>query len=108
MGIGWLNGSMGAQDGTVTTKAAPAPGVLSTVSVPPWPCVTMSCERLKPSPVPEPVGFVVKNGSKIFSRTSSGMPGPLSATRISTCPCSRRVVTVTFGAYLPFCEAACA
>jgi hypothetical protein len=30
----------------------------------------------KPKPVPCPVGFVVKNGLKIFSRMSSGMPLP--------------------------------
>ena len=34
--------------------------------------------------LPLPVGFVVKNGSKILSRISSGTPGPLSETRIST------------------------
>ena len=32
----------------------------------------------RPSPVPSPAGFVVKNGLNIFSFTSGGMPGPLS------------------------------
>ena len=38
----------------------------------------------RPSPVPSPAGFVVKNGSNIFSFTSGGMPVPLSRIRIST------------------------
>ena len=40
------------------------------------------------SPSPEPCGLVVKNGLKILSTTSAGIPGPLSVT--STCtigPC---------------------
>jgi hypothetical protein len=39
---------------------------------------------LKPSPVPWPVGLVVKNGSKIRSTTSGGMPVPVSLIAIST------------------------
>ena len=58
--------------GSVITNVAPSPSVLSTVSVPPWPCVTMSYESDRPSPVPVPVGFVVKNGSKIFSWIAAG------------------------------------
>src|SRR5450631_1828101 len=38
----------------------------------------------RPSPVPSPTGFVVKNGLNIFSLTSSGMPVPLSRILIST------------------------
>ncbi len=36
-------------------------------------------------PVPRPIGLVVKNGSKIFERTSGGIPHPSSAssTRIN-------------------------
>lgn len=38
----------------------------------------------RPSPVPSPVGLVVKKGLNIFSRTSGGIPLPLSRIRIST------------------------
>ena len=37
------------------------------------------------SPNPVPIGFVVTKGSKIRSRISSGIPGPLSDTAISSC-----------------------
>jgi hypothetical protein len=37
----------------------------------------------KPSPVPSPAGFVVKNGLNIFSFTSGGIPVPLSRILIS-------------------------
>ena len=47
-----------------------------------------------PRPVPcEPL--VVKNGSKILSRTSSGMPTPVSLTRSSTRPSALRVSSVS-------------
>ncbi len=43
------------------------------------PCSLNICrERL--SPIPEPCGFVVKNGIKIRSKTSGKIPGPLSIT----------------------------
>ena len=32
------------------------------------------------SPIPSPLGFVVKNGSNMLAATSAGMPGPLSST----------------------------
>src|ERR1700730_10756265 len=38
----------------------------------------------RPSPVPSPAGFVVKNGLNSFSLTSGGMPVPLSRILIST------------------------
>src|SRR5262249_1158561 len=38
----------------------------------------------RPSPVPSPAGLVVKNGSKIFARFSSGMPLPVSSTSAAT------------------------
>ena len=38
----------------------------------------------RPSPVPSPVGFVVKNGLNSFSFTSGDMPVPLSRILIST------------------------
>ena len=37
-----------------------------------------------PRPVPLPISLVVKNGSKIFSISSGGMPWPVSRTSIST------------------------
>ena len=43
---------------------------------------TIRHARSSPSPVPSPNGLVVKNGVKIRSTMSSGMPGPSS--QIST------------------------
>ena len=37
-----------------------------------------------PSPVPSPIGLVVKNGSNTRARVSASMPLPLSCTLIST------------------------
>ena len=51
----------------------------------------------RPSPVPWPVGLVVKNGLKMRSRTSGGMPLPLSRIRTSTVSPRLRVVTVSVG-----------
>ena len=45
--------------------------------------------------LPAPVGFVVKNGSKILSFTGGGIPVPLSCTAIVTVPFSCRVRTET-------------
>src|SRR5580765_4648259 len=39
----------------------------------------------RPSPVPLPNSLVVKNGSKILSITSAGMPLPVSSTVSRTC-----------------------
>ena len=36
----------------------------------------------RPSPVPSPAGFVVKNGLNSFPFTSDGMPVPLSTLRV--------------------------
>src|SRR5438094_371593 len=44
----------------------------------------MPIQRLSPSPVPSPTGFVVKNGSNTWRRCSGGMPGPLSSTTMLT------------------------
>src|SRR5215468_11186393 len=49
-----------------------------------------SCDEMilrlmsRPKPVPCPIGFVVKNGSKIRGRTSSGIPELLSTIRTTT------------------------
>ena len=49
---------------------------------PDWLTMPNTVER--PSPVPLPISLVVKNGSKIFWRTSGGMPSPVSVTSIIT------------------------
>jgi hypothetical protein len=49
----------------------------------------------RPSPVPLPTGFVVKNGSKTRLFTSAGIPDPLSVTRTTTRDPSARAVTMT-------------
>ena len=47
-----------------------------------WPlCASMSRFAVG-KPRPDPRDFVVKNGVKIFSRMSAGMPGPLSMNAI--------------------------
>src|SRR5690348_9434470 len=53
---------------------------LSTSIVPPCCWVTMSQLIDRPSPVPLPVGLVVKNGWNNLSLTSGAMPVPLSRT----------------------------
>ena len=60
-------------------KVAPAPGALST-SMWPWLWVTAAYTVDSPRPVPLSFSLVVKKGSKICSRTSSGMPVPVSET----------------------------
>ena len=63
--------------GSRTSKRV-RPGWLSTWIVPP--CFsTMRAQMLSPKPVPSPFAFVVKNGSKMRSAASTGMPGPLSS-----------------------------
>ena len=65
---------------------------LSTLMRPPWRS-TMPCTIDSPRPEPSPTSLVVKNGSKMLGITSAGMPGPSSATVISTssaCSCAPR------------------
>ena len=64
-------------------KRAPDVETFSTVMRPSWASM-MPIQRLSPSPVPSPTGFVVKNGSNTWRRCSGGMPGPLSSTTILT------------------------
>jgi hypothetical protein len=59
--------------------------------------VTISQLIDKPSPVPSPVGLVVKNGWNSLSRNSGAIPMPLSRTRISTASPKSRVATFSFG-----------
>ena len=61
----------------------------------------MSLESESPSPVPWSVGLVVKNGLKIFSMTSGGMPIPLSRMRTSRWSSSRFVFSQIVGEYGP-------
>src|SRR5262245_25278347 len=70
--------------GRVMRNTVNSPGFVSTSIDPPC-CLTMvSWLMERPSPVPSPAGFVVKNGLNIFSFTSGGMPEPLSRIVIST------------------------
>ena len=62
------------------TRNSVRPGLDST-SISASLCVTRRRTMSRPRPVPLPTGLVVKNGSKIRSRCSGGMPGPLSTIR---------------------------
>src|SRR5262249_22068734 len=64
--------------GRLTTNSAPRPGSLST-SMDPSCASTIFLEIAIPRPVP--LSFVVKNGLKIRSIFSGGIPAPLSTTR---------------------------
>jgi len=44
----------------------------------------MPCTTDRPSPVPSPGGFVVKNGSKIRRSVARSMPHPVSLTEMRT------------------------
>src|SRR5579885_624959 len=65
--------------GNKILNLVPTPGSLSQLISPP--CSLMMLRHTeRPSPVPSPTGFVVKNGSKIFSIFSGEIPQPVSAT----------------------------
>ena len=64
-------------------NVVPWPGAEST-SIWPWFCWTALYTSARPSPVPEPAGFVVKKGSNTRARTSSVMPWPESETESTT------------------------
>ena len=66
-----------------TTRNSVRPGCDST-SISPSLWRTSRRTMSRPSPVPCPTGLVVKNGSKMRSRISAGMPGPLSTMRTTT------------------------
>src|SRR5579859_3326556 len=70
-----------------------SPGLESTAILPPKFCVTMRCTISRPRPVPLPTGLVVKNGSKIRSRSSSGIPLPWSPMLMARNPGSLQVFT---------------
>src|SRR5207244_4312365 len=79
--------------GTTMRNTLPLPGRLWTSIRPPW-SATMPCAMARPRPVPCPGGLVVKNGSKIRPRISSGTPGPSSSNSTSTSSRMARVRTV--------------
>ncbi len=85
MGAGLGVEMFSADGGSRMRKVVPFPGSLSTVIEPlrdlmiPW-----QIER--PRPVPTPSGLVVKNGSKMRSRESCGIPRPVSEISITISP----------------------
>src|SRR6266404_2543628 len=66
-----------------TATVVPRPGSLSTRTVPCW-AATSSCTMERPSPVPEPGGLVVKNGSKMRERFSFFFFNDTATTESST------------------------
>ena len=61
------------------SNVVPTPGTLATVMCPSV-CFTIPYTVESPSPVPLPLGFVVKNGSKICGSASASIPHPVSST----------------------------
>jgi hypothetical protein len=64
-------------DGRQMKKLVPQPGADSTLICPPL-CVMIPWAMARPSPVPFPISFVVKNGSNILAMVSSSIPHPES------------------------------
>ena len=62
-------------------SVAPSFSLASNSSRPPWSSM-MRVAMLRPRPVPS--SLVLKKGWKTLSRTDSGMPGPVSLTRMTT------------------------
>src|SRR5262249_19768830 len=83
----WVLRRIGSAEPRATGKsmwnAAPPSRAFSTQIVP-LKLSTMLATIASPRPVPFPGSLVVKNGSKIFSRSAGGMPGPQSATTTFT------------------------
>src|SRR5437867_6613161 len=80
-----------------TVKMAPRPSdLLATRML--APCVLAMLAQIA-SPRPDPRSFVVMNGSKMFARSSSGMPGPVSSISTTVRPSrrARRTVSVPPG-----------
>src|SRR5262249_42696387 len=78
------------------------PGTDSQVIVPP--CLATIWRAMpRPRPVPSPLAFVVKNGSKTRGRTSAGTPGPSSITR-TTADALSTTVSITI---VPLPASAC-
>src|SRR5262249_57287168 len=64
--------------GSVIMNSVHEPGSVATSILPPCCFTTMSWLIERPSPVPSPVGFVVKKGLNILSFTAGEIPVPLS------------------------------
>src|SRR5438093_13005418 len=79
--------------GRNTLKLVPTP-ICDSTSMRPRCSSTMPYATDNPRPVPRPCGLVVKNGSKIFGKSSCGIPVPVSmnSTRISSWRCGLRCV----------------
>ena len=78
---GWSTLGVGTPPGLLVVEVAA--GWLCTLTAPSC-ALMMPCTTDNPSPVPCPVGLVVKKGSKMRSRVASFMPAPLSFTVIRT------------------------
>ncbi len=75
----------------MTRNVVPLPTEVSSSIRPPW-AATILPLTARPSPVPSPTSRVVKNGSKIRSRISAGIPCPVSRTSAITLPPRTRVL----------------
>src|SRR5690606_27480764 len=105
----WCSPGSGSSKGRVTTKRAPPSRASSTVIAPPA-AGTLRATTARPSPMPlfsALVPLVVKNGSKIRSRSGGGTPGPWSRTsRTRPLPlawAARRTVPPAGEASIAFC-----
>src|SRR4051812_9882092 len=85
--------SAGGWHGSQMTNRVPVPTSDSTSMRPPC-CCTILYEIDRPSPVPLPISFVEKKGSKILGNTSGAMPPPSSSTSTTTPSPSLRVVSM--------------
>src|SRR5260221_2203378 len=83
LGRGLGQEPFGAAVGTMNWKTAPRGDCGDAQRRPPW---ASTIDRQIDSPMPMPLGFVVKKGSKRRSMVSGASPGPESSTAISTAP----------------------
>src|SRR6476646_8620776 len=67
--------------GIASSKIEPSESDLTSRNLPPWFSTTV---KQIASPIPIPPDFVVKNGSNMRSRSSTGIPGPESWTESNT------------------------
>src|ERR1022692_3761517 len=75
--------TVASSKGSWIIKVVPLPVSDSKWIVPRCFCTMTECAMARPWPVPLPTSLVVKNGSNIFDWIASGMPPPVSLTRIS-------------------------
>ena len=68
--------------GNLIVKVEPPPSWLSTNISPPSRC-KIEWEIYNPKPVPTPTSLVVKKGEKMWGKSFSGMPSPVSLILIS-------------------------